>query len=65
MLDRLSGKQLPHMADVPPYPGAPRWVKVFGLIAVVVITLFVVLMFARGPGGHGPHLHRPGASQKP
>jgi hypothetical protein len=42
------------MADSPPYPGTPRWVKVFGIIALVVVLLFVILMFTRGPGGHGP-----------
>ena len=41
------------MADVPPYPGTPRWVKVFGIIVLVVILLFVVLLLTRGPGGHG------------
>jgi hypothetical protein len=62
------------MADPPPYPdtgddtgvgpdresttGTPRWVKVFGIIALVVVLLFVVLMFTRGPGGrHGPGRH--------
>jgi hypothetical protein len=37
--------------------GAPRWVKVFGIIAFVVLLLFVILMFTRGPGGRGP-VHR-------
>jgi hypothetical protein len=40
-----------------PYAGTPRWVKVFGTIALVVILLFVTLLFTRGPGGHGPHRH--------
>lgn len=39
-------------------PGTPRWVKVFGIIAVVVVLLFVILMLTRGPGGHGPGRHR-------
>jgi hypothetical protein len=46
-----------HMADLPPYPGTPRWVKVFGITALVVVLLFVILMFTRGPGGHGPGRH--------
>lgn len=33
----------------------PRWVKVFGIIGVVVILLFVILIF----GGHGPGRHMP------
>ena len=45
------------MADSPPYPGTPRLVKVFGIIALVVVLLFVFLMFTRGPGGHGPGRH--------
>jgi hypothetical protein len=47
-----------HMADLPPYPGTPRWVNVFGTIALVVVLLFVILMFTRGPGGHGPGRHK-------
>jgi hypothetical protein len=40
-----------------PYAGTPRWVKVFGVIAIVVILLFVTALFTRGPGGHGPRRH--------
>jgi hypothetical protein len=58
------------MSDSPRYPdssdagddtGTPRWVKVFGTIFLVVVLLFVILMFTRGPGGrgHGPGLHVP------
>jgi hypothetical protein len=47
------------MADLPPYPGTPRWVKVFGIIALAVLLLFVFLIFTRGPGGHGPARHVP------
>lgn len=39
--------------------GTPRWVKVFGLIALVVIVLFVVVMLVGG-GEHGPGRHSPG-----
>lgn len=31
--------------------GTPRWVKVFGLIALVIVLIFLILLFARG---HGP-----------
>ena len=47
------------MADPPPYPGTPRWVKVLGIIAFVAVLLFVILLFTRGPGGHGPGRHMP------
>lgn len=40
------------------FAGAPRWVKVFGAIAIVVIALFVILLIAGG-GGHGPGRHLP------
>jgi hypothetical protein len=36
----------------------PRWVKVFGVIAIIVLLLFVILHFAGGgPPGHGPMQH--------
>ena len=62
------------MADPTPYPdtgddtgvgpdrgsptGTPRWVKVFGIIALVVVVLFVVVMLIGG-GEHGPGRHSP------
>lgn len=46
------------MADSPPYPGTPRWVKVFGLIALVLVLLFVVSHLTGG-GRHGPGRHLP------
>lgn len=45
------------MADSPRYPGIPRWVKVFGIIGLVVVLLVIILLFTRGPGGHGPGRH--------
>ena len=36
--------------------GVPRWVKVFGAIALVLAVLFVVLQLASG-GKHGPGRH--------
>jgi hypothetical protein len=46
------------MADPPPYPdsnggpGTPRWVKVFGIIAIGLVLLFIILHLAGG-GFHG------------
>jgi hypothetical protein len=44
------------MANRPPYPGTPRWVKVFGVIVIVVVLLVVAMMFLVG-GEHGPGRH--------
>jgi hypothetical protein len=53
------------MADEPPDPdsdgdskddtGTPRWVKVFGLVALVLVLLFIILMLT----GHSPGRHMP------
>lgn len=39
-----------------PPPGTPRWVKVFGLFALVVLILFIVVLLVGG-GKHGPGRH--------
>ena len=39
----------------PSTTGAPRWVKVFGIIALVLALLLVVSQFVGG--GHGPGRH--------
>ena len=36
-----------------PTTGAPRWVKAFGIIAVVLVVLLAVLLLVGG-GNHGP-----------
>lgn len=41
------------------YPGMPRWVKAFGVVAVASVLLVVVVFVAglgadHGSGGHGP-----------
>jgi hypothetical protein len=45
------------MADPPPYPGIPRWVKVFGIIFMVVVLLVVARILIGGE--HGPGRHAP------
>jgi hypothetical protein len=38
-------------------PGTPRWVKVFGIIALVLVLVFVISLLAgvrHGPGMHTP-----------
>ena len=47
------------MADRLPYPGTPRWVKVFGIIGLVLVLLVVIIMFTGVGGKHGPGRHIP------
>jgi hypothetical protein len=49
------------MADRPPYPGTPRWVKVSGIIAFILALVVVIGLITghAGPGGHGPGRHIP------
>lgn len=49
------------MHDRSPYPGTPRWVKVIGILALVVLLLLVILIVA-GNGTHGPRRHAGDAS---
>ena len=37
--------------------GTPRWVKVFGIIALVLVVLFVISLLAAAR--HGPGMHTP------
>jgi hypothetical protein len=64
------------MADLPPSPdsngntgvetgcgsppGIPLWVKVFGIVALVLALLVIIMMLAGG-GSHGPGRHIPSA----
>jgi hypothetical protein len=45
--------------DWPLYLGTPRWVKVFGIIALVLVLLVVIIMFTGVGGEHGPGRHIP------
>ncbi len=55
----------PERSPVSREPGSttvtPRWVKVFGVIALVVVVLFVVVLLVGG-GEHGPGRHSGGGS---
>lgn len=50
------------MADPTPCPGAPRWVKVSGIIAIVVVLLVIAAIFTGVGGPHGPGRHMPSSS---
>ncbi len=43
--------------------GAPRWVKVSAIIAVVGVALFLVVLVIGS--GHGPGRHTPGGGSEP
>ena len=45
------------MADRPPYPGIPRWVKVSGIIVIALVVLVMVLLLTGVGGDHGPGRH--------
>ncbi|QIN80979.1 hypothetical protein GBA65_21210 (plasmid) [Rubrobacter marinus] len=53
--DHARGEEM-HVAEPPPYPGMPRWVKACG---IVVIALILLMVFARAfiGGAHGPGRH--------
>ena len=46
--------------DRGPTTDTPRWAKVFGIIALVVVVLFLILLLTGGPGRHGPSRHTGG-----
>ena len=52
--------QLPGEAEPESPPRTPRWVKVFGIIVLVVVLLFVISLLAGVQ--HGPGLHTPPGS---
>ena len=43
------------------HPGMPRWVKVSGIIAIVLVLVIVIIVLVSG-GEHGPRRHLPGGS---
>jgi hypothetical protein len=47
------------MRDPPPNldAGTPRWVKWAGIVALLLIVLFVVVTLAGRGGSHGPGRH--------
>jgi hypothetical protein len=70
-LDTPARQKEVHMAD-PPHadpgddthvrprrgsaPGAPRWVKMFGIVAVLLVVLFIILhLTGHSIGGHTMH----------
>jgi hypothetical protein len=54
------------MADPPPY-STPRWVKIVGIIALVLALLVGIMLLTGAGGNHGPGRHMPsgGAGDTP
>lgn len=48
-----------HLADRPAYPGTPRWVKVTGIIVIVLVLLVGIILVTGVGGEHGPGRHIP------
>jgi hypothetical protein len=44
------------MAESPSYPGAPRWVKILGIISLALAVVFVAVHLAGGGFHHHGHL---------
>ncbi|MCC7165549.1 MAG: hypothetical protein IT331_23835 [Anaerolineae bacterium] len=44
-------------------PGTPRWVKVFGIIVIIVVLPVGIVMLTGLGGQHGPARHAPSIEQ--
>jgi hypothetical protein len=53
------------MAVPSSYPGAPRWVKILGIIALALAITFVVVHLAGGGFHHGSHFGPSASSSTP
>ena len=46
------------MADPPSY-STPRWVKIFGIVALLLVLLVAIILLSGLGGDHGPGRHLP------
>ena len=53
------------MAERPPYPGMPRWLKVSGILVIVLVLLVAALLVTGAGGDHGPGRHSGGGGNTP
>jgi hypothetical protein len=53
------------MAEGNNYPGMPRWVKISGMLAAVLILLAAVIVVFDIGGPHGPSRHMSPGSEMP
>jgi hypothetical protein len=63
-MEKLTGRDRDTGADPPPQPEhqTPRWVKVSGIV-ILVLVLAVIVMLLVGGGEHGPGRHAGGGAQ--
>jgi hypothetical protein len=54
--DNHSGRAI-HLTDLPSYPGAPRWVKLSGMIVAGLGLIVAIVVFTGLGGPHGPGRH--------
>jgi hypothetical protein len=53
MTDSSRSREKEAASDVAVLPGAPRWVRLFGIVGLVLVALFVVLhLTGNSLGGH-------------
>jgi hypothetical protein len=53
-----TGPEADRATTATPYPGTPRWVKLSGIVALVLVLVMVIVLLASG-GDHGPGRHMP------
>lgn len=61
LLSRHATEEDTYMPDRGSTTSTPRWVKMSGIIAIVLVLLVVIMMFIGG-GDHGPSRHIPSSS---
>jgi len=64
MTDPVARSDTGHDVGVAPDRGSttstPLWIKVFGIVVLIVVVIAVVTLPGMlGMGGHGPGLHQP------
>jgi hypothetical protein len=60
---RRTGDDADSDVDRPSATKTPRWVKIFGIVALVLLHVFAILhLTGNGLGGHGAH-HGHGSTQ--
>ena len=61
---RMAEEETTHMADQPPYPGGPRWLRIFGIAASAIALLLIALIHVGGAPHHGmPSFGGPAAQE--